>query len=96
MEVYYAAIFDGKAILNATWDLINLQSNKVEDDTFAEIGDSPTVVYTINDFRDYIADILQKNSFLENISLALDPDSLQLINGVYYEMLLVLVMHYVF
>ncbi|KYO22554.1 sentrin-specific protease 7 isoform F [Alligator mississippiensis] len=80
VEVYYAAIFDGKAILNATWDLINLQSNKVEDDTFAEIGDSPTVVYTINDFRDYIADILQKNSFLENISLALDPDSLQLIN----------------
>uniref|UniRef100_A0A7M4EXE7 Interphotoreceptor matrix proteoglycan 2 n=1 Tax=Crocodylus porosus TaxID=8502 RepID=A0A7M4EXE7_CROPO len=82
VEVYYAAIFDGKAILNATWDLINLQSNKVEDDTFAEIGDSPTVVYTINDFRDYIADILQKNSFLENISLALDPDSLQLINVV--------------
>lgn len=84
MEVHYAVTFVGEAISNATWDLINLQSNKVEDNSLVELEDNPTVVYTISDFRTYIAEILQKNSFLENVSLTLDPDSLQLINGVYY------------
>ncbi|NXT86633.1 IMPG2 protein, partial [Anhinga rufa] len=37
-------------------------------------------VYTISDFRDYIAEILQKNALLENSSLSLDPNSLQLTN----------------
>ncbi|NXW65512.1 IMPG2 protein, partial [Eurystomus gularis] len=80
VEVHYAVTFDGKAISNATWDLINLHSNKVEDNSFMSIEDNPTVVYTISDFRDYIAEILQKNALLENISLSLDPNSLQLIN----------------
>uniref|UniRef100_A0A8C0G802 Interphotoreceptor matrix proteoglycan 2 n=1 Tax=Chelonoidis abingdonii TaxID=106734 RepID=A0A8C0G802_CHEAB len=84
VEVLYAVTFVGEAISNATWDLINLHSNKVEDNSFIELEDNPTVVYTISDFRTYIAEILHKNSFLENISLTLDPDSLQLINGVYY------------
>uniref|UniRef100_A0A674K174 Interphotoreceptor matrix proteoglycan 2 n=1 Tax=Terrapene triunguis TaxID=2587831 RepID=A0A674K174_9SAUR len=80
VEVHYAVTFVGEAISNATWDLINLHSNKVEDNSFIELEDNPTVVYTISDFRTYIAEILQKNSLLENISLTLDPDSLQLIN----------------
>ncbi|XP_065509135.1 interphotoreceptor matrix proteoglycan 2 [Caloenas nicobarica] len=80
VEVHYAVTFDGKAISNATWDLINLHSNKVEDNSFMGIEDNPTVVYTISDFRDYVAEILQKNALLENTSLSLDPDSLQLTN----------------
>ncbi|NXY83029.1 IMPG2 protein, partial [Alcedo cyanopectus] len=80
VEVHYAVTFDGKAISNATWDLINLHSNKVEDSSFMGIEDNPTVVYTISDFRDYIAEILQKNALLENTSLSLDPNSLQLTN----------------
>ncbi|XP_059678265.1 interphotoreceptor matrix proteoglycan 2 [Gavia stellata] len=80
VEVRYAVTFDGKAISNATWDLINLHSNKVEDNSFMDIEDNPTAVYTISDFRDYIAEILQKNALLENTSLSLDPNSLQLTN----------------
>ncbi|KFQ50826.1 Interphotoreceptor matrix proteoglycan 2, partial [Pelecanus crispus] len=80
VEVRYAVTFDGKAISNDTWDLINLHSNKVEDNFFMGIEDNPTVVYTISDFRDYIAEILQKNALLENTSLSLDPNSLQLTN----------------
>ncbi|XP_009979030.1 PREDICTED: interphotoreceptor matrix proteoglycan 2-like, partial [Tauraco erythrolophus] len=80
VEVLYAVTFDGKAISNATWDLINLHSNKVEDNSFMGIEDNPTVVYTISDFRDYIAEILQRNALLENTSLSLDPNSLQLTN----------------
>nr|XP_047913948.1 interphotoreceptor matrix proteoglycan 2 isoform X1 [Anser cygnoides] len=80
VEVHYAVTFDGEAISNATWDLINLHSNKVEDNSFMDIEDNPTVVYTISDFQDYIAEILQKNALLENTSLILDPSSLQLTN----------------
>ncbi|NXC06196.1 IMPG2 protein, partial [Orthonyx spaldingii] len=80
VEVHYAVTFDGKAISNATWDLINLHSNKVEDNSFMGIEDNPTVVYTISDFRDYIAEILQKSTLLENASMSLDPNSLQLTN----------------
>ncbi|XP_068016806.1 interphotoreceptor matrix proteoglycan 2 isoform X4 [Melanerpes formicivorus] len=80
VEVHYAVTFDGKAISNATWDLINLHSNKVEDNSFVGIEDNPTVVYTISDFRDYIAEILQKNALLDNVSLSLDVNSLRLTN----------------
>uniref|UniRef100_A0A8B9NCV3 Interphotoreceptor matrix proteoglycan 2 n=1 Tax=Accipiter nisus TaxID=211598 RepID=A0A8B9NCV3_9AVES len=80
VEVHYAVTFDGKPIRNATWDVINLHSNKVEDNSFMGIEDYPTVVYSISDFRDYIAEILQKNALLENTSLSLDPNSLQLTN----------------
>ncbi|XP_042312074.1 interphotoreceptor matrix proteoglycan 2 isoform X2 [Sceloporus undulatus] len=80
VEVLYTVVFDGEAISNATWDLINLQSNKVEDNSFLEIEDNPTVVYTVSDFRHYIVEILHKNTLLENASMNLDPDSLQLIN----------------
>ncbi|NWS23156.1 IMPG2 protein, partial [Pachyramphus minor] len=80
IEVHYAVIFDGKAISNATWDLINLHSNKVEDNTFMGMEDNPTAVYTISDFRDYVAEIIQKNAVLENASLTIDPSSLQVTN----------------
>ncbi|NXD73000.1 IMPG2 protein, partial [Eolophus roseicapillus] len=80
VEVHFAVTFDGKAISNATWDLINLHSNKVEDNSFMDIEDNPTVVYTISDFQVYIAEILQKNALLGNTSLSLDPNSLQLTN----------------
>ncbi|XP_069641708.1 interphotoreceptor matrix proteoglycan 2 isoform X3 [Haliaeetus albicilla] len=80
VEVHYAVTFDGKPISNATWDVINLHSNKVEDNSFMDIEDYPTVVYSISDFRDYIAEILQKNALLENTSLSLDPNSLQFTN----------------
>ncbi|XP_062480795.1 interphotoreceptor matrix proteoglycan 2 [Pezoporus occidentalis] len=80
VEVHFAVTFDGKAVSNATWDLMNLHSNKVEDNSFMDIEDNPTVVYTISDFQDYIADILQKNALLGNTSLSLDPNSLQLTN----------------
>uniref|UniRef100_A0ACB8FH62 Uncharacterized protein n=1 Tax=Sphaerodactylus townsendi TaxID=933632 RepID=A0ACB8FH62_9SAUR len=80
VEVLYSVFFDGEAITNASWDLINLQSNKVEDNAFMEIEDNPTVVYTVSDFRHYIAEVLHKNSLLDNASLILDPDSLQLIS----------------
>ncbi|KAM9388229.1 interphotoreceptor matrix proteoglycan 2 [Phaethornis superciliosus] len=80
VEVHYAVTFDGRAISNATWDLINLHSNKVEDNSFMDIEDNPTAVYTISDFRDYIAEILQKNALLGNTSMSLDPSSLQLTN----------------
>ncbi|KFQ98455.1 Interphotoreceptor matrix proteoglycan 2 [Nipponia nippon] len=80
VKVHSAVTFDGKAISNATWNLINLHSNKVEDNSFMGMEDNPTVVYTISDFRDYIAEILQKNALLENTSLSLDPNSLQFTN----------------
>ncbi|NWV00467.1 IMPG2 protein, partial [Upupa epops] len=80
VEVHYAVMFDGKAIRNATWDLIHLHSNKVEDNSFVGIEDNPSAVYTIGDFHDYIAEILQRNALLGNTSVPLDPDSLQLTN----------------
>ncbi|XP_030657848.1 interphotoreceptor matrix proteoglycan 2 [Nomascus leucogenys] len=80
VDVYYAVTFNGEAISNTTWDLISLHSNKVENHGLVELEDKPTVVYTISNFRDYIAETLQQNFLLGNSSLNPDPDSLQLIN----------------
>ncbi|XP_054337483.1 interphotoreceptor matrix proteoglycan 2 [Pongo pygmaeus] len=80
VDVYYAVTFNGEAISNTTWDLISLHSNKVENHGLVELDDKPTVVYTISNFRDYIAETLQQNFLLGNSSLNPDPDSLQLIN----------------
>ncbi|XP_030060899.1 LOW QUALITY PROTEIN: interphotoreceptor matrix proteoglycan 2 [Microcaecilia unicolor] len=81
VEVHYAVIFDGDAetISNATLDLINLHSNKVEVNNFMEGEDHPTAIYTINDFRSYITDALFKKTLVGNITMTLDPQSLQLI-----------------
>ncbi|XP_021573197.1 interphotoreceptor matrix proteoglycan 2 [Carlito syrichta] len=80
VDVHYAVTFNGEAISNTTWDLISLHSNKVENHGLMELDDKPTVVYTISNFRDYIAETLQQNFLLGNSSLNPDPDSLQLLS----------------
>ncbi|XP_012508278.1 PREDICTED: interphotoreceptor matrix proteoglycan 2 [Propithecus coquereli] len=80
IDVHYAVTFNGQAISNTTWDLISLHSNKVENHGLVELDDKPTAVYTISNFRDYIAETLHQNFLLGNTSLNPDPDSLQLIN----------------
>ncbi|XP_076973692.1 interphotoreceptor matrix proteoglycan 2 [Tamandua tetradactyla] len=76
----FAVTFNGEAIRNTTWDLISLHSNKVENHGLVELDDKPTAVYTISNFRDYIAETLHQNFLLGNSSLNPDPDSLQFIS----------------
>nr|XP_034370861.1 interphotoreceptor matrix proteoglycan 2 isoform X2 [Arvicanthis niloticus] len=80
IDVHYAVTFNGEAISNTTWDLISLHSNKVENHGLVELDDNPTAVYTISNFRDYIAETLHQNFLMGNSSLNPDPKSLQLIN----------------
>ncbi|XP_057358232.1 interphotoreceptor matrix proteoglycan 2 [Manis pentadactyla] len=80
IDVHYAVTFNGEAISNTTWDLLSLHSNKVENHGLVELDDKPTAVYTISNFRDYMAETLNQNFLLGNSSLNPDPDSLQLIN----------------
>uniref|UniRef100_A0A8D1TIS9 Interphotoreceptor matrix proteoglycan 2 n=1 Tax=Sus scrofa TaxID=9823 RepID=A0A8D1TIS9_PIG len=80
IDVHYEVIFNGEAISNTTWDLISLHSNKVENHGLVELDDKPTAVYTISNFRDYIAETLHQNFLLGSSSLNPDPDSLQLID----------------
>ncbi|KAM5275183.1 interphotoreceptor matrix proteoglycan 2 isoform 5-T5 [Hipposideros larvatus] len=80
IDVHYAVAFNGEAISNTSWDLISLHSNKVENHGLVELDDKPTAVYTISNFRDYIAETLHQNFLLGNSSLNPDPDSLQFIN----------------
>ncbi|NP_777365.2 interphotoreceptor matrix proteoglycan 2 precursor [Mus musculus] len=80
IDVHYAVTFNGEAISNTTWDLISLHSNKVENHGLVEMDDKPTAVYTISNFRDYIAETLHQNFLMGNSSLNPDPKSLQLIN----------------
>ncbi|EDM11049.1 interphotoreceptor matrix proteoglycan 2, isoform CRA_a [Rattus norvegicus] len=82
IDVHYAVTFNGEAISNTTWDLISLHSNKVENHGLVELDDKPTAVYTISNFRDYIAETLHQNFLMGNSSLNPDPKSLQLINAV--------------
>ncbi|XP_021041163.1 interphotoreceptor matrix proteoglycan 2 isoform X2 [Mus caroli] len=82
IDVHYAVTFNGEAISNTTWDLISLHSNKVENHGLVEMDDKPTAVYTISNFRDYIAETLHQNLLMGNSSLNPDPKSLQLINAV--------------
>ncbi|XP_008846708.2 interphotoreceptor matrix proteoglycan 2 [Nannospalax galili] len=80
IDVHYEVTFNGEAISNTTWDLISLHSNKVENHGLIELDDKPTAVYTISNFRGYIAETLQQNFLMGNSSLNPDPESLQLIN----------------
>ncbi|KAL6084948.1 hypothetical protein STEG23_026956, partial [Scotinomys teguina] len=82
IDIHYAVTFNGEAISNTTWDLISLHSNKVENHGLVELDDKPTAVYTISNFRDYIAETLHQNFLMGNSSLNPDPKSLQLINGL--------------
>ncbi|MBN3322694.1 IMPG2 protein, partial [Atractosteus spatula] len=79
---HYTVTFEAGVggISNETMDFINLKSNMVEA-SFPELDESPTVVYTITDFRNYITEALHKESFVGNTSLTVDPDSLQLAKG---------------
>uniref|UniRef100_A0A8C3WI62 Interphotoreceptor matrix proteoglycan 2 n=1 Tax=Catagonus wagneri TaxID=51154 RepID=A0A8C3WI62_9CETA len=79
IDVHYEVTFNGEAISNTTWDLISLHSNKVENHGLVEPDDKPTAVYTISNFRDYIAETLHQNFLLGSSSLNPDPYSLQLI-----------------
>uniref|UniRef100_A0A286Y094 Interphotoreceptor matrix proteoglycan 2 n=1 Tax=Cavia porcellus TaxID=10141 RepID=A0A286Y094_CAVPO len=83
IDVHYEVTFNGEAISNTTWDLISLHSNKVENHGLVELDDKPTAVYTIGNFRDYIAETLHQNLLVGNSSLNPDPESLQLINAVF-------------
>ncbi|XP_074158174.1 interphotoreceptor matrix proteoglycan 2 [Sminthopsis crassicaudata] len=79
INVRYAVTFDSEAISNITWEMINLHSNKVENHGLVDREDKPMAAYTINNFRDYIAESLTRNFLLGNSSLKPDPDSLQVI-----------------
>uniref|UniRef100_A0A8C5LUZ4 Interphotoreceptor matrix proteoglycan 2 n=1 Tax=Leptobrachium leishanense TaxID=445787 RepID=A0A8C5LUZ4_9ANUR len=83
VKVNYAVVFDGDAdaIGNATLDLMNLHSNKVEDTVFSDDEDNPTAVYTGSGFRDYIIEALYKQAIQGNNIPVVDFDSLKLING---------------
>uniref|UniRef100_A0A4W5R834 SEA domain-containing protein n=1 Tax=Hucho hucho TaxID=62062 RepID=A0A4W5R834_9TELE len=80
--VHYAVTLevDGAGISNETMDYINLQSNMVEK-SYRDAVERPTVVYTITDFRNYITEALHKENFMNNTTLDVDPDSLQLERG---------------
>ncbi|MGH0146582.1 UNVERIFIED_CONTAM: hypothetical protein FKN15_042997 [Acipenser sinensis] len=80
--VHYGVTFEvgTGGISNETLDFINLHSNKV-DEPYPEPEESPTVVYTITDLRNYIAEALSKEAIIGNATLAVDPDSIQLANG---------------
>ncbi|KAM4888585.1 interphotoreceptor matrix proteoglycan 2 [Thomomys bottae] len=80
IDVLYTVTFNAEVISNTTWDLISLHSNKVENHGLVEMDDKPTAVYTISNFRDYIAETLHQNFLLGNSSLNPDPESLRLIN----------------
>ncbi|XP_075050980.1 interphotoreceptor matrix proteoglycan 2 [Mixophyes fleayi] len=82
LEVQYVVIFDGDAdaINNATLDLMNLHSNKIEDTSLNDIEDNPTAVYTVSSFRNYIVDAIQRQKSTDEKTLDIDADSLQLFN----------------
>ncbi|XP_058885197.1 interphotoreceptor matrix proteoglycan 2-like isoform X2 [Acipenser ruthenus] len=79
--VHYGVTFEvgTGGISNETLHFINLHSNKVEE-PYPEPEESPSVVYTITDLRNYIAEALSKEAIIGNATLAVDPDSLQLVN----------------
>lgn len=85
MVVHYAIVLEGDVatISNETMTGITLQSNQVEKSN-TDLEELPTVVYTVTDLRHYITQALHKESLGNNgnTSLDVDPDSLQLENGM--------------
>lgn len=85
MVVHYAIVLEGDVagISNETMTDITLQSNQVEKSN-SDMEELPTVVYTVTDLRHYITQALHKESHGNNgnTSLEVDPDSLQLENGM--------------
>ncbi|XP_034722180.1 interphotoreceptor matrix proteoglycan 2-like [Etheostoma cragini] len=58
----------GRGVANETLDFISLQNNLVEN-SYPGAAETPTVVYTITDFRNYITEALHRDHFLSNGSL---------------------------
>lgn len=85
MVVHYTIVLQGDVagINNETMTDITLESNQVEK-SYTEPEELPTVVYTVTDLRHYITQALHKESHGNNgnTSLDVDPDSLQLENGM--------------
>lgn len=85
MVVHYAIVLEGDVagINNETMTDITLQSNQVEK-SYTDLEELPTVIYTVTDLRHYITQGLHKESLGNNgnTSLDVDPDSLQLENGM--------------
>lgn len=85
MVVHYAIVLEGDVagISNETITDITLQSNQVEK-SYTDLDELPTVIYTVTDLRHYITQALHKESLGNNgnTSLDVDPDSMQLENGM--------------
>lgn len=85
MVVHYSIVLEGDVagISNETMTDITLQSNQVEK-SYMDLEEQPTVVYTVTDLRHYITQALHKTTLGNNgnTSLDVDPDSLQLQNGI--------------
>ncbi|XP_038622079.1 interphotoreceptor matrix proteoglycan 2 [Tachyglossus aculeatus] len=80
VDVRFAVTFDGETFSNATWDRTNLHSNKVENHGLEGLEGKPAVVYTVSDFRDFVAEALHRDLLLGNTTLSPDPDSLSLLS----------------
>ncbi|XP_061571787.1 interphotoreceptor matrix proteoglycan 2-like [Cololabis saira] len=73
VQVHYAITLEVEAdasVANDTLDFITLQNNLVEKN-YPAAAETPTVIYTITDFRNYITEALHKDMdhFLSNSSL---------------------------
>ncbi|KAF4093391.1 hypothetical protein AMELA_G00001510 [Ameiurus melas] len=81
--VHYAIVLevDIAGINNETVTNITLHSNQVEK-SYTDLEELPTMLYTLADLRHYITQALHKKNLGNNgnISLDVDPDSLQLEN----------------
>ncbi|XP_041066799.1 interphotoreceptor matrix proteoglycan 2 [Carcharodon carcharias] len=82
VAVHYTVTFDGnsRALPNETINLIDVNSNKVEDDLSFEMENQLTAAYTIIDFRNLIVEALHKENLIGNSSLTFNPETLHLMN----------------
>ncbi|XP_071003344.1 interphotoreceptor matrix proteoglycan 2-like [Oncorhynchus clarkii lewisi] len=68
---------EGEGVSSEQLDYLTLQSNLVEN-SYRELKERPTVVYNITDFRNNITEPLLNDNIIRDITLARDPDLLQL------------------
>ncbi|TDG96022.1 hypothetical protein EPR50_G00235230 [Perca flavescens] len=74
--VHYAIVLEvsgGRGLTNSTLDLISLQNQLVEK-TYPGSAETPTVVYTITDFRNYITEALHRDQDYNTQDLHRDQD----------------------
>ncbi|KAK6309675.1 hypothetical protein J4Q44_G00195560 [Coregonus suidteri] len=60
---------EGEWVSSEQLDYLTLQSNLVEN-SYREVEERPTVVYTITDFRNYITEALQNDNIISDTTLA--------------------------